>query len=121
MRSMSTTSALSFSIASASPSKRANCSFMRVSGVRRSWLTPASISVRWSTWRLMRSRMRKKAAAAWRTSVAPAGFSSSVPTPLPKLSAASARRRIGRIWLRKKTMAMASRISEAPTIHMTKI
>ena len=46
-------------------------SFMRVSGVFRSWLTPASISVRCCTWRSMRSRMVRKACAARRTSVAP--------------------------------------------------
>ncbi len=49
----------------------ASASFIRVSGVLRSWLTPASISVRWPTWRSMRSRMVMKAWAARRTSVAP--------------------------------------------------
>ncbi len=37
---------------------------MRVSGVRRSWLTPASISVRCSIWRRMRSRIWLKARPA---------------------------------------------------------
>ena len=43
----------------------------RVKGVLMSWLMPASISVRWLTWRSMRSRMVRKAWAARRTSVAP--------------------------------------------------
>ena len=34
-------------IATLAPDIMANCSFMRVSGVRRSWETPASMSVRW--------------------------------------------------------------------------
>ena len=37
-------------------------------GVRRSWLTAASISVRWLMWRRMRWRIRLKAWAAWRIS-----------------------------------------------------
>ena len=94
---------------------------MRVSGVRRSWLTPASISVRWLIWRSMRSRMARKARAAWRISVAPPIRRLPTGRPLPSRSAASARRMIGRIWLRKKMTALPSRINEAPSIHSTKM
>ena len=41
--------------------------------------------------------------------------------PLPKLSAASARRKIGLIWLRRKMIATASSTSEVPIIHHRKI
>ena len=51
----------------------ASASFSRVSGVRRSCDTPASISVRCARKRRMRSCMRLKAVAAWRTSAAPSG------------------------------------------------
>ena len=47
-------------------------SFIRVSGVRRSCETAASISVRWPMWRRMRLRIRLKAAPARRISVGPA-------------------------------------------------
>ena len=53
-----------------SPSSSSS-SCIRVSGVRRSWLTAASISVRWLMWRRMRWRIRLKACAAWRISKAP--------------------------------------------------
>ena len=48
-----------------------SASFIRVSGVRRSCDTPASISVRWRIWRWMRSRIVINATAAWRISTAP--------------------------------------------------
>ena len=84
---------------------------MRVSGVRRSWLTPESICVRCSIWRSRRERIDRKAAPARRTSSAPAGRKGSE-RPLPKASAASASARIGRTWLRRKTTATAvSRIA----------
>ena len=57
---------------------------MRVSGVRRSCDTPASISVRCVIWRWMRSRMLMKARAAWRTSVAPSGLKFGTSRPLPR-------------------------------------
>ena len=94
---------------------------MRVSGVRRSWLTPASISVRWVIMRWMESRMALKAAAAWRTSDAPDGLKSSTSRPLPNRSIARARRRIGRTWLRMNRLATANSTSDVPTIHSTKI
>ena len=99
----------------------ASASFMRVSGVRKSWLTPASISVRCRIWRWMRSRITRKAAAACRTSLAPSGLKSGTSRPLPKLSAAMARRRIERIWLRMKAMAMANSTRALPTIQRMKI
>jgi hypothetical protein len=46
---------------------------IRVSGVRRSWLTPDSIMVRCSIWLSIRPRISRKARPALRTSVAPAG------------------------------------------------
>jgi hypothetical protein len=71
--------------------------------VRRSWLTPVSIAVRCSIWRSMRSRIWMKAKPARRTSSAPRGRKlGGIGRPLPKLSAASASCRIGRIWLRRK-------------------
>ena len=94
---------------------------MRVSGVRRSWETPASISVRWLIWRWIRSRITRKAAAACRTSVAPSSLKRVTSRPLPKASAAAANRRIGRIWLRMKMMAMANSTIAAPTIHSRKM
>ena len=90
---------------------------MRVSGVLRSWLTPASVSVRWVICRVIRSRISRNAPAAWRTSLAPEGRKSVTSRPLPKLSAASASRRIGRIWLRRKMIAMANSTSALPTIQ----
>ncbi len=95
----------------------ASCSLRRVNGVRKSWLTPASMAVRWVIWRVMRSRMRLNSIAARRTSLAPSGLKSWIAWPLPNDSAAAARRRIGRTWLRMKTPAMANRISDVPTIH----
>ena len=41
--------------------------------------------------------------------------------PLPKLSAASASRRIGRIWLRRNRTATIRRIEEVPSIQKMKI
>ncbi len=78
----------------------ASCRRSRVSGVRRSWLTPASIWVRCSIWRSMRARMRRKAWAAWRTSAAPEGRKSGASWPRPNRSAACASRSIGLAWLR---------------------
>ena len=86
---------------SALPSSSSS-SCIRVSGVRRSWLTAASISVRWLMWRRIRWRIRLKACAAWRISSAPRGRKSPTSRPLPKLSAAWASCRIGRICRRRK-------------------
>ena len=86
---------------------RASSSFSRVSGVRRSWLTEASRAVRWSMWRWMRSRMARKATAAWRTSRAPCGLKLGEVSPRPKASAASASRSMARTWLRMNRMATA--------------
>ena len=93
---------------------------MRVSGVRRSCETPASISVRWVIWRCSRSRILMKARAAWRTSVAPSGLKLGTSRPLPKRSAATARRCSERTWLRMKTEAMVSSTSDEPAIHRMK-
>ena len=59
--------------------------------------------------------MERKAAPARRTSSAPAGRNGAE-RPLPKASAASASARIGRTWLRRKTMATAVRRIEARII-----
>ncbi len=120
MRSMSATSCLRPATEGASPSM-ASSSFMRVSGVRRSRPTPASISVRWERKRRMRSRMTMNAAAAWRTSAAPDGRKSGTSRPLPNSSATAPRRRIGRTWLRMNTDAIAKKISDEPIIHIRKI
>ena len=92
-------------------------SCMRVKGVRRSWLTAASISVRWLMWRRMRWRIRLKAWAAWRISRAPRGRKSPTSRPLPKLSAARASWRIGRTCRRRKKIEIAERTIELPTIQ----
>ena len=94
---------------------------MRVSGVRRSWLTPASISVRCVSWRLIRSFICRNEFAAWRTSVAPSGLKPVTSRPSPNARAATASRRIGRIWLRMNTIATANSTSDEPTIHSRKM
>ncbi len=94
---------------------------MRVSGVRKSCDTPASISVRCVIWRRMRSRILRKAEAAWRTSVAPSSLKLGTSRPLPKLSAAAASRRSALTWLRMNSDATASSTSEDPAIHSTKM
>ncbi len=99
----------------------ASWSFIRVRGVRRSWLTPASMSVRCWIWRSRRLRIAMKALAAWRTSVAPEGLKFGVSRPLPKFSAAVASRRIGLTWLRMNSVATAKRMSDVPTIQKMKI
>jgi hypothetical protein len=100
----------------------ASCSLKRVRIVRRSWLTPVSIAVRCSICRSMRSRIWMKAKPARRTSSAPRGLKSrGIGRPLPKLSAASASFSIGRIWLRRKGMAMVRSTSDVPTIQTRKI
>ena len=72
IRCISSTSARSAGTSSSSiidsPSRN------RVSGVRRSWLTPESSSVRCSICRSIRLRMSRKAFPAIRTSVAPVGL-----------------------------------------------
>ena len=77
--------------------------------------------VRCSIARSTRSFISMKATAARRTSRAPRGRKFGASRPLPKASAASARRRIGRIWLRRKMMATVSSTSEVPTIQNRKI
>ena len=120
MRPISSTSFFIASTSGASPSN-ASSSLKRVSTVRRSCDTPASIAVRCSIARSMRVFISMKACAARRTSRAPRGRKSGASRPLPKLSAASASRRIGLIWLRRKPMATASSTSEVPTIQSRKI
>jgi hypothetical protein len=88
---------------------------MRVSGVRKSWLMPASISVRCATKRRMRSCMRLKACAAWRTSLAPSGFIGPMSRPRPKASAAPARRRIARTWFFMNSAAIRNSSTADPT------
>ena len=89
--------------------------------VRRSCETPASIAVRCSIARSMRVFISMKACAARRTSSAPRGRKLGTSRPLPKLSAASASRRIGRIWLRRNRIATISSTVEVPTIQSRKI
>ncbi|MEY9737789.1 hypothetical protein ABH985_005578 [Bradyrhizobium ottawaense] len=80
-------------------------------------MTPASIAVRCSMVRSMRDFISRKATAARRTSRAPLGRKFGASRPLPKLSAASARRRIGLIWLRRNSTATISKIEDVPTIQ----
>ena len=120
MASISTTSA-SRSPTSLSWGSISNCNRMRVSGVRRSWLTPANISVRWAMCRWMRARMSWNAWAAWRTSVAPQALNSSASRPLPNASAAMAKLRIGLTWLRKNRIAIANSTNDTTAIHRMKI
>ena len=65
--------------------------------------------------------MRLKAVAAWRTSVAPSGLIGPISRPMPNASAALARRRIARTWLRMNSAAMANSSSAMPTIQRTKM
>jgi hypothetical protein len=99
----------------------ASSSLKRVRMVRRSCDTPASIVVRCSMVRSTRRFISMKACAARRTSRAPRGLKPGTSRPFPKLSAASASRRIGLIWLRRNAIATASRNSEVPTIQNRKI
>ena len=116
-------SSMSFFIASTSglSSISASSSLKRVSTVRKSCDTPASIVVRCSMARSTRVFISMKACAARLTSRAPRGRKFGASRPLPKASAASASLRIGLIWLRKKMMATNSRTAEVPTIHNRKI
>ena len=97
----------------------ASCSFIRVSGVRRSCETPASMSVRWTIMRCILSRMMLNSDERVRISVAPAGLMSPGSLPLPKSTTAVASRRIGRTWLRMNTLAMTNMTSDVPTIQKT--
>ena len=54
-------------------------------------------------------------------SLAPLGFISLDPRPIPKLRAAIAKRLIGRIWFLIKIIAIANNTSELPIIHIRKI
>ena len=116
-------SSMSFFIASTSGLSpiRASSSLKRVSTVRRSCDTPASMVVRCSMVRSTRDFISMKAEAARRTSWAPRGRKSGTSRPLPKPSTASASRRIGRIWLRRNRIATVISTSEVPTIHNRKI
>ena len=67
----------------------------------------------------MRSCMRLKAVAAWRTSVAPSGRMAPASRPRPNASAAAARRRMARTWLRRKRAAMPNSSSAEPTSQST--
>ena len=94
----------------------ANDSFMRVSGVRRSWLTPASISVRCCSDRCSRILMVWKAVAALRTSrVPPEKAKSGTSRPLPSASAATPRCSIGTSSRRMNQMARPNSTSDRPT------
>ena len=79
------------------------------------------MAVRCSIARSTRVFISMKACAARRTSRAPPGLKFGTSRPLPKLSAASAKRRIGLIWLRRKTMATPISTTEVPTIQSRKI
>ena len=81
---------------------------------------PASSSVRWVTKRRMLARMPLKAAPAWRTSIAPSGLMGPVSRPLPKSSAAEARRRSARTWFFMNSAATVKSSREDPMIQMTK-
>jgi hypothetical protein len=120
MRPISSTSFFMASISGLSPSS-ASSSLKRVRMVRRSCETPASIVVRCSIVRSTRRFISMKACAARRTSRAPRGLKPGTSRPLPKLSAASASRRIGLIWLRRNRIATNSSTSEVPIIHHRKI
>ena len=67
----------------------------------------------------MRSCMRLKAVAALRTSVAPSGRMAPLSRPRPKSSAAAARRRMARTWLRMNSAAMPNSRMELPPSHST--
>ena len=69
----------------------------------------------------MRAFISMNACAARRTSRAPRGRKFGASRPLPKLSAASASRRIGLIWLRRNSTATIRRIEEVPSIQKMKI
>ena len=56
---------------------------------------------------------------AWRTSAAPSGLNVETSLPLPKSSAAIAKRRIGLTWFRIKIVATVKRINDVPTIQIT--
>ncbi len=71
--------------------------------------------------RSMRDFISRKATEARRTSRAPRGLKFGASRPLPKLSAASASRRIGLIWLRRNSTATIKRIDDVPTIQNRKI
>ena len=73
----------------------------RVSGVRKSCDTPASMVVRCARKRRSRSCMRLNAVAARRTSIAPSGRIGPGSRPMPNASAATARRLMPRTWLRR--------------------
>ena len=93
---------------------------MRVSGVRRSWLTPASISVR--CWIERRSLMPMvwNAVAALRTSrVPPEKAKSGTSRPLPSASAATPRCSIGTSSRRMNQMASPNSTSPSPTCAST--
>ena len=53
--------------------------------------------------------------------MAPSGLKSGASRPLPKSSAAWARRRIGLTWLRMNRVATPNSTIELPTIHMMKM
>ena len=76
--------------------------------------------VRCSIARSMRRFISMKAWPALRTSRAPRGRKSSS-RPLPKLSATSASRRIGRIWLRRNRIATPSSTRDEPPIQSRKM
>ena len=67
----------------------------------------------------MRSCMRLKAVAAWRTSSAPSGLIMPASRPMPNASAAAARRRMARTWLRMNSAAIANTSAAMPTTHST--
>ena len=67
----------------------------------------------------MRSCIRLKAVAAWRTSVAPSGLIGPMSRPMPNASAAAASRRIARTWLRMNSAAMPNSSSAVPTSQST--
>ena len=97
MRAISSTSFFIPSTSRLSPPISSSSSLKRVRIVRRSCETPAGVAVRCSMARSMRVFISMKAAAARRTSRAPRGRKFGTSRPLPKLSAASASRKIGRI------------------------
>ena len=67
----------------------------------------------------MRSCMRLNAAATCRTSVAPSGLMGPRSRPMPNASAASARRRMARTWMRRNIAATANSSNAEPTTHST--
>ena len=85
--------------------------------MRRSWLTPVSMAVRCSIGALDAALHLDEGVAGLAHLARAARPELDASRPLPKASAASASRRIGRIWLRRNRIATPSSTSDVPTIQ----